>query len=153
MNATARRTPARHRWTTRVLTMLAAVAATTVVTAAPSHAETDTLSNQCIAVSGVTRSCLYSYVSWGSGISWRAGGQLVDYNGADGWTSTMEISLDRKWSSNTPFQAVLRVGNYQTHTSSMSGYDPTYGAWIRLCSTSPSGTKYCLPSRYVTDNS
>ena len=151
---TAPRTRRTTRWTRRVLAMLAATAATTVVTAAPALAETDSMNDQCISVSGATRACLYgSFVNWGSGISWNTGGQLVDRNGGDYWTSTMEISLDRKWSSDTPFMQVLRVGNWQTHTSGTSGYDPTYGAWVRLCSTSQGGTKYCLAPRYVNDNS
>jgi hypothetical protein len=128
--------------------------ATILVSAAPALAETDTLGNQCISVGGVRRACLENaYAWWGSGISWQIGGRLYDMNGGDGWVSTMEYSLDRKWSSNTPFMAALRVGNWQSHNSWRSGSDPTYGAWIRLCTTSPSGIKWCNPTRYATDQS
>ncbi len=146
-------TPRTTRWTHRVLTVLAVSAATAVATTAPALAETDSLRDQCIVAAGATRACLSgTFVTWGSGISWSTGGQLADMNGGDGWTSTMEISLDRKWSSNTPFMQVLRVGNWQTHTSGISGSDPTYGAWVRICSTG-SGPKYCTSPRYVNDNS
>lgn len=116
-------------------------------------AESDSLSSQCIYVGGVERACAYGlYVNWGLGISWRAGGQVADSR-ADSWDNLVEVKLDRKWSSNTSWIQVVRAGDWSTATSSTSGYDPTYGAWVRLCTVSPSGTKYCNSSRYVTDNS
>lgn len=123
-------------------------------TATAASAETDGFITQCISVNGYQRGCIdNAYVTWGSGLSWRIGGSLVDTRN-DGWSVTYEAKLDRQAPvSDTAWMQVLRAGDFQSHTSSISGYDPTNGAWVRLCATSPTGTKSCLPTRWASDNS
>lgn len=127
--------------------------------AAPASAETDRLSDQCIYVAGAQRACAYYMsVSWGSGLYWRAGGQVVDTR-ADSWYNVIEVKLNRRVSSNTHWIQVARAYDWQSAYQPESGYDPTYGAWMRLCTVSLSGTKYfsgtkyCNASEYVQDNS
>lgn len=124
--------------------------------AAAAFAETDTLGSQCIYVGGYNRGCASNLnVQWGSGWYWRVGATASNTYRGDGWNIVVEAKLNRKWSSNTYWMRVSRVDDlsYYTSTNSISGYDPTYGAWVRLCAVTNSGYKVCNSSRYVTDNS
>lgn len=137
----------------RVMVTLALMTSLVIGSTSQVAAESDRLGDQCISVSGAKRGCAYYFsISWGAGISWQASGQLVDAT-ADGWSNTVELKLNRPGMSDTAWMQVLRAGDWQTHTWSIKGSDPTRGAWVRLCSSSPRGVKYCNPSRYVTDNS
>ena len=153
-NETSCRTTRRSRRVAQAAATLCLASGLLFAGGPPAIAESDSLSNQCIYMpAGVKRACAYYLsVDWGSGIYWQAGGQLIDDKG-DYWDNTVEIKLDRKWSSNTGWIQVLRAGDWQMHSQYISGHDPTNGAWVRLCTLSPSGAKYCKPSRYVTDNS
>ncbi|MBA2282240.1 MAG: hypothetical protein H0W25_13580 [Acidimicrobiia bacterium] len=152
-------TPIRSTRSTRSARLVQSVLALGLVAgallggASAASAETDGFTSQCISVGGYQRGCIDNgYVTWGSGISWRIGGALTDTRN-DGWYVTYEAKLDRQLSSDTAWMRVLRAGDFQAHTSSISGYDPTNGAWVRLCATNPSGTKYCMPTRWAADNS
>jgi hypothetical protein len=72
---------------------------------------------------------------------------------ADSWYNLIEVKLNRRWSSNTAWLEVASAGDWGSQYTWITGYDPTYGAWMRLCTVSPSNTKYCNQSRYVRDNS
>lgn len=119
-------------------------------------AETDTLSGECITVHSYRRGCATDLrVSWGSGMSWSAAGTASNTYRWDGWSVVIEAKLNRKWSSNTGWMQVSKAWDsyYYANFDYISGYDPTYGAWVRLCAVANSGAKYCNASRYVADNS
>jgi len=153
-------TPASPTRSSRVvrttLIAIALVVAGLFTSISSAFAETDPLANQCIVVGGYTRACTdWTNVIWGSGTSWSAGASVMDKRRGDGWTATVEVSLNRKWMSNTSWIQVVRGFDYSYYSESdrVSGHDPTYGAWVRLCVVNGAGTKYCNDSRYVTDNS
>lgn len=120
----------------------------------PAAAEVDTLGSQCITVNGATRGCGTNFqIVWGSGWSWTVGASTNDVMVENG-SVTVEVKLNRKGMSNTPWMTVSRaIDTTKGYTyQSMRGTDPTYGAWVRLCTNLNTG-KYCNGERYVTDNS
>jgi hypothetical protein len=127
--------------------------------AGAAFAETDTLASQCIYSGGYQRGCASDIrVSWGSGLHWSVSGTVKNTYRYDGWEVVLETQLNRKWSSNTYFMQVSRAldAYYPQYWifGSASGYDPTYGAWVRLCIVNTyNNNKYCNASRYVSDNS
>jgi hypothetical protein len=117
-------------------------------------AETDSTGQWCVSHGGYQRSCTYVSMNWRSGISWQANSFDHRDTRADGWYSTVDVKLDRVsgW-SDTSWMRVTRVGDWQYWSRSISGYDPTSGAWVRQCSFQAStGSGYCW-TKYFTDNS
>jgi len=129
--------------------------------ASPASAEQDTLARECISYGGVRQGCSSNIViNWGAGIGWSMGATVQDTRVGDRYCVMVVMSLDRISSSNTRWQTVSGICGYPGQTfwpsgySSLSGYDPTRGAWFSTC-IGPTISSYtaCTPTRYVQDNS
>jgi hypothetical protein len=138
----------------KVLAVALLTAAILVGLPSPASAQDTGLSAECITVNGQRRGCAKDIlVRFGNGIYWSTAGSTRDLL-VDNGNVTLEVRLDRKWSSNTSWMIVSRSidrAQYYSYTS-VSGYDPTYGAWVRLCTNLSTG-KWCNPARYVVDRS
>lgn len=153
MNISTPNRTLRHRLA-KTLTSVFIVVGSIAAVAGPASAETDTLDTQCISVYGMARGCATNInVVWGSGWSWSAGASTKDTM-IDNGNVVVEIKLNRKHMSNTSWIQVSRATDHMQYYgySSTRGYDPTYGAWVRVCTNLNTG-KYCLAERYVTDHS
>lgn len=125
----------------------------TFVAPQAASAERDSSGYWCISVNGTERSCSYVEMNWGSGWSWRANAHVDDVGGGDGYYSQVEVMLNRKGMSNTPWMYVARAYEYRQNYQGVSGYDPTYGAWVRQCIWPYYGGSGFCSTRYWTDNS
>lgn len=141
----------------RLVVLVLAVPALLLGIAGPAAAEVDGVPGWCDYVGGVARGCTASVqMDWGgSGWTWRAYGRVIPLS--PGWSTALEVKLNRKGMSNTGWIQLAQGYHYQ-HSywtgGSASGWDPTYGAWFRMVHISPNGTRWYTSSpRYVTDNS
>lgn len=122
--------------------------------ASPAGAQDSYLPGQCIYVDGMQRGCAKDIlVRFGNGLYWSGSASVRDTMWDNG-TVTLEMSLHRKLPSNTPWMLVSRsVDGAQYYSNKgITGHDPTYGAWVRLCANLSTG-KRCLAPRYVYDRS
>jgi hypothetical protein len=129
--------------------------ATTLLSIGPAPVSAETNTVPMATITGASVSGLK--VTWGSLTKWSTAGTVKDRE-ADGYCASVWLKLDRKGVPDTAwFRIGQACGKDRTGSAKDDGFDPTNGAWFKLCvgpgNSSHASMVRCGSAKYVRDDS